>query len=286
MTLATLENVLQITDHVPTVIIDLRVLLFEILGSYKVNSDKFTDNPELKKTWMTVKWSIIFNNPLPWLENQPPLGWNVIVVDDQKNPEGTYWRNELLEPNGFPRYKGNRNYADRPETYYELHQSALSYLSNPKCPIPVFRQEGFEADDWAGLACGAKEEDGRYLFLATVDTDWSQLVDDKKQILFASTRNYAPRLRSEYEVFMWAKKKGWLIKDTKEIVDLKVTYGDSADNLEAGSPRSVICLSEPARTPSPAKQRELFKCLTKTEANNNRRHYENAVLWLAKNGLS
>lgn len=269
---------------VPIAIIDLRVALFDILANYEQARSSIINVND----WAKAMWAMRLHRPLPWLKHQPVAGYRVIVVDDFKSTEyGNYWRNIELERGGFETYKGNRSasWAARPEGYNLLLDCLYDYLAKTDCPIKIFRQEGFEADDWAGVAYRAKKKSSRPMFLVTVDTDWSQLVDDKKSILFASTRPYKPRLRSEYECIMWAKKKGMLIHHPREIANLKAEYGDPADCLAPGSPIGVISLIEPTRTPNEALCKELEAELNIKTPNTNKKHLELASAWLARQGM-
>lgn len=280
-----LEDVYEFDSAiVPICIIDLRVHLFTILESYFRHSARLMLNKDLYQNWLLAKWALLLNKPLPWLANQPEKGWFVIVVDDFKGPDGTYWRNEYVLAEGLPRYKGNRNIADRPEAYYTIHQTVLDYLATPECPIPLFREEGFEADDWAGVAY--RQTDGSTpIFLNTVDNDWLQLTDDEKKIIFACSKFYRPRLRTEYEALMWAKKQGWLLHSPRQIADKKSVYGDSGDNLMPNSPIGVIDLVLPSKLPSKKARNKLGKLLKPKYSNTSEKHAEAAYCWLLKHDL-
>ena len=280
-----LEHVYEFDNaKVPIVVFDLRVHLFSILESYFKHSARLMLNKDLYVNWLYAKWALLLNKPLPWLANQPAKGWYVIVVDDFKSADGTYWRNDIVLAEDLPRYKGNRNIEDRPEAYFTIHQTVLDYLATPECPIPLFREQSFEADDWAGVV--ARQTKGTNpIFLNTVDNDWLQLVNDDKQILFACSKFYKPRLRTEYEALMWAKKQGWLIDTPKLIADKKAIYGDAGDNLMPGSPIGVIDLLKPNKLPSLANRQKLGKLLQPKYSNTSEAHAEAAYLWLLKNDL-
>jgi len=280
-----LEDVYKFDSSiVPICIFDLRVHLFSILEAYNHHSERLMLNAELRKNWFVAKWALLFNKPLPWLANQPAKGWFVIVVDDFKSEDGTYWRNDVVLAEGLPRYKGNRNIADRPESYYTIHKTALAYLASPECPIPLFREQSFEADDWAGVAY--RYANGKNpVFLNTVDNDWLQLADDAKQIIFACSKFYKPRLRTEYEALMWAKGKGWLLSSPRHIADKKAIYGDEGDNLMPNSPIGVIDLIKPDLEPSKKAQARFAKYLAPKFSNTSEKHAEAAYTWLLRNDL-
>lgn len=280
-----LEDVYEFDkDIVPICIIDCRVALFSILESYFRNQARLMLNKELYSSWLLAKWALLLNRPMSWLANSPAKGWFVIVVDDFKGEDGAYWRNEIVLAEGLPRYKGNRNIADRPEAYFQLHQSVLDYLASPECPIPLFREQTFEADDWAGVAY-RKTNGKNPIFLHTVDNDWLQLADDEKQIIFACSKFYKPRLRTEYEALMWCKKQGWVLDHPSKIADMKAIYGDAGDNLMPNSPIGVIDLINPIKQPAIKEQDRMAKLLNPKYSNTSENHAEAAYTWLLRHDL-
>lgn len=270
-----LETVFEHETTNPYVVIDCRVQVFQILSKltyfiqnyaelkdqpYEVGSE---DYQVLLLNLAKAYWMSILNDPLPWLPS-PKKGYKVLVVDDWKYANGVYWRSNHVDS-----YKGNRDPSSRPDLYYQIYDQFNQLMENPKCKIPVLRQEGFEADDFAGLLWNEwkeiPEKRRQNLFLLSVDGDWKQLV--VPGCYFACARPNAFRLQSTYEVQREYFQKGIILRDTYQIVDHKVAYGDASDNLFANSPRSVIDLREPGEKPSLD-----VKPFLKTGVNTNKNH--------------
>lgn len=268
-----LENVIRFSKT-PTIIIDCRVLVFRIISYYKKYKEILDKDLLFRKDWIFANWSLIINDPIPYLKDNP--SYNVILVDDTRFKDGSgYWRNWL-----FPLYKANRDPLNRDSIYFEILESIYQYLD--KSTIDLFKEEGFEADDFAGLAYRCKTSDSP-LVLFSVDTDWLQLVSDSKNILFCCSSGHTPKLRSEYEVIIWANRKGYLIKRPQGIVDMKKIYGDSSDNIpENYGKDDIISLINPYLFPSEENKKKMDLSLNKSVSNQNKSHLKYAQQWLAK----
>lgn len=253
----------------PIVAIDLRVQIFLILHKL-AKYDSYNEPDDV-----LAYWSKIINNPLPWLPKRHPAGYRVCLLDDYKNDEGDYWRNGF-----YADYKKGR--PPKSEGYNLAHAVITDYLSQDYCPIPVFKQETFEADDFAGCLFREKQGDERTLFLSTVDTDWLQLVDDNRDILWANCRHNAPRLRSEYEVHNYFASQGYSVFFPEEVIENKHQFGDKTDNYGPGTTKAIIDLRNPPVQPDPT---EVRKFLAGTEANTCDEHIRRANIWLAKRGI-
>ena len=257
----------------PVVVIDLRVEIFMIMS-------KIRDVPECDQAdAILAHWSRKINNPLPWLP-MPETGYRVCLVDDYKDEEGNYWRNSY-----FPEYKKGR--PEKPKAYNAAHDIILRYLAPVECPIPVFRQKGFEADDFAGVFFREKDPlmfDQRQMILNTVDTDWMQLIDDNKGILWATPHpKHLPRLRSEFEIYVYFKRLGLLAYSPEDVVKLKYEKGDPTDNYGPGSPMEIITLREPPLVPHFAP----LKCfLESSSSNTSYDHHQQATNWLWRKGYN
>lgn len=205
---------------------------------------------------------------VPWKISQDwqPGQVRLMFVDDQRTnlPCGTYnyWRDQWLSDNfgsEFPGYKGQRGVnseEDRPEFYTEVLHAINEYARITK--TPYYRQAGIEADDWAGSIWRYADNNPDFVqknqvILCTVDNDWGQLVSDELDIIFYVTGSFkAPisRLRSGYEMLVYYNERHMAnLTDTRQIVDYKVEYGDSGDNIIPGSPREIIDLCYPPVTP-------------------------------------
>lgn len=256
-------------DLPPIVAVDLRVQIFLILHRLgKHNSYNHPDD-------ILAYWSKIVNNPLPWLP-QHPSGYRVCLLDDCKDEQGNYWRNELHNE-----YKKGR--SPKSENYNLAHEVITKYLEQEGCPIPVFKQETFEADDFAGCLFREKLPNRkRTMFLSTVDTDWLQLVDDKRDILWANCRDFAPRLRSEYEVHNYFAAQGYAVFYPEEVIENKYQHGDKTDNYAAGTTKDIIDLRNPPMKPDPT---EVIKFLEGKKSNTFPEHIKQANAWLASRGI-
>lgn len=261
-----LVNLEEVFEHScelpPLVIVDLRVILYCICPLAPEASNQ---TQQVYFDWQKCVWVEFLNNPLKWLPEHK-AGYRVVVVDDYRD-NGKYWRNLVCEEKGLPVYKGNRD-PERPFGYDELHSAALEYLESEHTEIPVFREQGFEADDFAGLVYHFCKQNfiKRETFLVTTDTDWSQLVSDNLQIYMANPKPYYPRLRSNVEVLDYAmtKNNGITIFNPKEISWVKHMRGDVADNLLPGSPIGLFDLINPIYKPN---SDEFYKYLSQTDSN-------------------
>lgn len=218
-----------------TIIIDLRVALFQLLSYYTPQ----TANLLWIKYFNSIHTKFALNH-----ENVA-----VIVVDDKRDSINfNYWREQWLQANHseLPCYKGNRSVAsdgDRPSGYNEMLSAAYEVIE--KLKIPFFQKEGMEADDWAGLIFRhIKHSTADQLIFVTVDNDWLQLVSDKLRIkaFCCGSFNQSSYLKDEYEVLRYYKEKGVVLKSTYNLVEHKMAYGDAGDNIAENSPREIIDL--------------------------------------------
>jgi len=91
--------------------------------------------------------------------------------------------------------------------------------------IPVFEQEGYEADDLLGTLARQAEEQGVHTLIVTGDTDILQLVDEHTRVLtsrwrFSDTVTYDPQgVKLRYGL------------PAAQLVDLKALVGDKSDNI-------------------------------------------------------
>lgn len=265
-----LEDVYQHPHDLPPIVaIDLRVQIFLILSRLgKSNSYNNKDD-------ILAYWSKIVNNPLPWLPDHPK-GYRVCLLDDMKDTNGNYWRNAY-----HAAYKKGR--AEKSESYNLAHDVITEYLEQEYCPIPVFKEYGFEADDFAGCLFRNKLPSlSRTMFLSTVDTDWLQLVDDERDIVWANCRTHAPRLRTEYEVHNYFASSGYVVYFPEEVIENKYQYGDKTDNYGAGTDKAIIDLRDPPMKPDPT---PVIKFLEGTESNICEEHVKRANFWLASRGI-
>lgn len=190
----------------------------------------------------------------------PQVNWRVIVVRDHKDHEGAYWRKNVGECDPVlqqawdnfqgeiisRKYKGQR--GKRPDEFWEVENIGRAYQD---AYFPVFSEEKFEADDWAGLA-HRLHPNNRQMFLYTVDRDWSMLVDEDREIYFANSRRPRERERIQQRLvdneavkdhtLHYMKRE---ISHPRELAYAKSEKGDMGDNLPPGAPVYLFDLCEP-----------------------------------------
>ena len=227
-------------------------------------------SPELLEKVTKAVWAIKLNRGPDML---PIHDYRVVVVSDKRFVDrGVYWRGvevlkderieacweEYAEKKGLDMnemalgYKGNRR--DKDDNFYQVHEIGWEYATKY---FPCFKQEGYEADDWAG-ALYREVRDGtdtvlrsRQKLLYTIDRDWSGLVDESKNIWWANTRYPGPReriqerLAGEDQVILHTQMKlGFDINHPIEIFAAKAEAGELGDNLPPGAPIEYIDLTE------------------------------------------
>src|SRR5215831_13939011 len=92
--------------------------------------------------------------------------------------------------------------------------------------IPIYEQDGFEADDLLGTLSLQARERGVYSIIATGDMDTLQLVDDWVRVTFARS----PR-RGEFEYFDRDAVIARYGFEPQHLVDFKALVGDTSDNI-------------------------------------------------------
>jgi len=271
-------------------------------------------SPALLEKVTKAAWAIRLNRGPDML---PMHNSRVVVVSDKRYVDkGVYWRGievlkderieacweEYAEAKGLtletlPQgYKGNRR--DKDDGFYECHEIGWAYAQKY---FPCFKQEGYEADDWAG-ALYREIRDGtnellreRQKFLYTIDRDWSGLVDESRNIWWANTRYPGPReriqerLAGEDQVILHTKiKLGYDINHPIEIFAAKAEAGELGDNLPPGAPIEYIDLTEthPKYVLEKCDKWESFlDSVTDPEPNIQWQHYEQSVEALKQIGV-
>ena len=272
-------------------------------------------SPKLLEKVTKAVWAIKLNRGPDML---PLHNHRIVVVSDKRFVDkGVYWRGvevlkderieacweEYAEKKGLtletlPQgYKGNRR--DKDDNFYQIHEIGWDYATKY---FPCFKQEGYEADDWAG-ALYREVRDGtnrtlqqRQKLLYTIDRDWSGLVDESKNIWWANTRYPGPReriqerLAGEDQVILHTKMKlGFDINHPIEIFAAKAEAGELGDNLPPGAPIEYIDLTEthPKYILEKCDQWDDFlESCSGVEGNTRRDHYDQAVIALHKIGIA
>jgi hypothetical protein len=201
-----------------------------------------------------IKLGVNLYNSLYWLPSIDFDNTEIIWVGDNKTEK--YWRVDYLK-NTFESdkggsinetdkdyrrgYKGNRDSCPDQQWMMKRLTSISGCLSIP----------GFEADDIAAAICTLFPE--KRIHLATVDSDWLQLVNER--VTWGCLHGYSPQYRDVAGGLKWFRGKiskspryvqeEIRCESLREIVDWKVLAGDASDNLGKGSPREVIDLLNP-----------------------------------------
>jgi DNA polymerase-1 len=108
--------------------------------------------------------------------------------------------------------------------------------------VPIFEQEGFEADDLIGTLCHQAEEQEVDTIVLTGDTDTLQLVSPHIRVLLS----FAVQKRTLYDEVAVRERYGGL--GPESIADIKALEGDTSDNIPGvpgiGRKTAIKLLSE------------------------------------------
>ncbi|MEA3339069.1 MAG: DNA polymerase I, partial [Chloroflexota bacterium] len=121
----------------------------------------------------------------------------------------------------YPEYKAHRaKMPDEMRTQMERVRQVVETLD-----IPIFEQEGYEADDLLGTLSRQAEEQGVDTLIVTGDRDLLQLVDERVHVL-TSRRRFSDTV--VYDVEGVEQRYGLT---PAQLVDLKAMMGDKSDNI-------------------------------------------------------
>jgi hypothetical protein len=249
----------------PLVIYDTSVICHRIIDLTTVDG-KIRTQLTNKNRDERIKAGVALYNSLFWLESLNAEDVDIIWVGDDKSEK--YWRINAvrewldgLEENNpslarwkssRSGYKGNRFH----EPYRTWCMKRMDKFSG--ClTIP-----GYEADD---IAAGIVKDIGgaRPVLLATIDSDWIQMVDES--VTWVCMHGYTPQLRDIRGGKAWFSKKlgkesskaqsklseagiSLLDPDLRDIVKWKSIMGDKSDNLPPGTPSIFIDLFNPVKS--------------------------------------
>lgn len=255
-------------DPAPLVIVDFMVYAWNIFNYLQDIEHLYS--PELIQKITKALWAIKLNRGPDML---PRHDYRIVVVSDKRyEDKGAYWRGveilkdermeivweEYCEAKGIDHestatsYKGNRRQKD--DNFYEVVETGWEYATKY---FPCFKQEGYEADDWAGAVYRVSRDTrgvcrDRQILLSTIDRDWSQLVDESHGVYWANTRIPGPReaiqerLAGEDQVRLHTELKLKVSIDRpRDLAGAKQAQGDLGDNLPPGSPLEYFDLCEP-----------------------------------------
>jgi hypothetical protein len=271
-------------------------------------------SPELLEKIIKALWAIKINRGPDML---PLHDYRIVVVSDKRFEKfGSYWRGveinrdermeivweEYCEGKGTDvstvatGYKGNRR--DKDDNFYQIVEIGWEYATKY---FPCYKEEGYEADDWAGAIYRYSRDSrktchDRQILLSTIDRDWSQLVDESHKVFWANTRYPGPkekiqeRLAGEDQVLLHTQMKlGVDIESPRFLAHAKQEQGDLGDNLPPGSPLEYFDLCEPHPKYKIEKLKEyddLVVNLDNPSSNVHHEHLEKSRLALGKIGLS
>jgi hypothetical protein len=298
-------------DPAPLVVVDFMVYAWAIFNH--VQELQHLYSPELIEKIIKALWAAKINRGPDML---PSHDYRIVVVSDKRFEEhGTYWRGvevlrdermeivweEYCENTGknlkeqAVGYKGNRR--DKNDNFYQVVEIGWDYATKY---FPCFKQEGFEADDWAGAIYRISRDTrgtchDRQILLSTIDRDWSGLVDESHKVYWANTRYPGPkeriqeRLAGEDQVLLHTEiKMGVKIDHPVEIFRAKHEQGELSDNLPPGSPLEYIDLSEPHPKYQIEKLTQYAQLVLECEAKESNvrfDHFEKAASALRKTGV-
>jgi hypothetical protein len=301
------------SEPAPLVINDFMVTCWNVFNFAQGLRHLYSD--ELIEKLVKAAWAIKLNRGPDMLPMHPH---RVVVVSDKRFEDTkTYWRGvevlkderiacaweEYCEGRGIKvedtptGYKGNRR--DKDDGFYRVHEIGWEYATRY---FPCFKQEGYEADDWAGALYRTVRDSTdetlrkRQKLLYTIDRDWSGLVDESLNIWWANTRYPGPReriqerLAGEDQVILHTKMKlGFDINHPLEIFAAKAEAGELGDNLPPGAPIEYIDLSEthPKYVLEKCDQWEAFEeAVCSPDVNYQPDHYEQSLKAFGKVGVS
>ena len=296
----------------PLVVVDFMVYAWGVFN--QIQDIQHLYSPDLIEKVIKALWALRINRGPDML---PRHDYNIVVVSDKRYEKfGAYWRGveimkdermevvweEYCESKGIDHestatgYKGNRREKD--DNFYRVVEIGWDYATKY---FPCFKEEGYEADDWAGVIYRYSRDskgicNNRQILLSTIDRDWSQLVEESHKVFWANTRYPGPkekiqeRLAGEDQVLLHTEiKLGAQIKNPRELAFAKQEIGDLGDNLPPGSPLEYFDLCEPHsryRLEKLSSYEDLKVALDNPASNVHHDHFEKAIQACGKIGLA
>ena len=306
-----LEKIIVLENNpVPLVVWDFNVAVFHVINWYTKISGSFKN--EVEEKLVRGAFALHINRGPDML---PRHTYRMIFVADKRFEETqNYWRNNVMqtcpvvkqawvnhaEKEGVDfdtlekNYKGTR--GEKSDEFYFVYNICRDYATSY---FPFFEVEGYEADDFAGavyrLSRDSNEEEivrRRQIFLATLDRDWSQCVDEAHKIYFANTRYPFPNEKiqerlvgNEGVIEHTAHRMGYDITHPSQLAEFKVLHSDMGDNLPKGTPKGLFDLCEPHPEFNVDKEsvwEELKESCNNPDANMRVDHFEQTLRQFAK----
>ena len=266
-----LEQIIVLERNPPPLVVwDFNVAVFHVIKWYEKISGSF--KKEVEEKLVKGAFALHINRGPDML---PRHTYRMIFVADKRFSDShNYWRNNVMQTCPIVKqawidhaeaakvdyatlkkdYKGTR--GEKSEEFWFVYNICRDYATTY---FPFFELEGYEADDFAGavyrLSRDSEKESivrKRQIFLATLDRDWSQCVDEAHKIYFANTRYPFPSEKiqerlvgNEGVIEHTAHRMGYDITHPSQLSKFKVLHSDMGDNLPKGTPVELFDLCEP-----------------------------------------
>ena len=294
----------------PLVVWDFNVAVFHVLNWYSKISGSF--KKEVEEKLVKGAFALHINRGPDML---PRHTYRMLFVADKRFADSkNYWRNNVMQTCPIVKqawvdhaeregvsyeelkkdYKGTR--SEKSDEFWFCYNICREYATTY---FPFFEEEGYEADDLAGCVYRlSRDSDSesivrkRQIFLATLDRDWSQLVDEAHKIYFANTRY--PRANEKIQerlvgnegvIEHTAYKMGYDITHPSELAKFKVLHSDMGDNLPKGTPIELFELCEPHpefNIDTVSLYGDLKECCNNPDPNDRPDHLEQTLRQFAK----
>ncbi len=146
---------------------------------------------------------------------------NVLRDEKPTHVAVTFDKGRTFRHDIYPEYKAHRaKMPDEMRSQMARIRQVVETLG-----IPIFEQEGYEADDLLGTLSRQAEEQGVDTLIVTGDRDLLQLVDERVHVL-TSRRRFSDTIIYDTES---VKQRYGLAP--AQLVDLKAMMGDQSDNI-------------------------------------------------------
>ena len=146
---------------------------------------------------------------------------NVLRDEKPTHVAVTFDKGRTFRHDVYPDYKAHRaKMPDEMRSQMERVRQVVETLG-----IPVFEQEGYEADDLLGTLARQAEEQGMDTLIVTGDMDLLQLVDEHTRVLTSRWRF------SDTVIYDLEGVKQRYGLTPAQLVDLKAMMGDKSDNI-------------------------------------------------------
>lgn len=233
-------------------VVDFRTLAYPIVRILEGVTQDQLDQSYMSLTelaqllWMFRFTKIPTEVSNAWRGSDPRVT-RVICDDYPYQQEGfdrpIYWRHKV-----YREYKGGR--PPKPKTWDIVTQAG--YWSAEKLGLPVLREPLMEADDIiAALVRGRQDMPIDSLTIWTLDTDLLQLVtDEAPPVRWYNVLDYRRYRDHTAALEYWQARHKRAITHARQIVDDKVRWGDTSDNIRANNDlRGIIDLWGPQEKP-------------------------------------